>query len=103
MKIFCILFVMSIALTIGNQLIASPTAKAVRISTPPTIDGHINEAVWEQAFKIDQLFQREPNPGQAVSEKTIFFVCYDNNYLYFAVKCYGRPKKKLPLKKWPAM
>ena len=84
---------MSVSLMAVNQIIAQPAAKAIRVTTPPTIDGHINEAVWEQAFKIDQFVQREPNPGQAVSEKTIVSVCYDNNYLYFAVKCYDDPKK----------
>ncbi len=93
MKILYLIFAMSVALMTENQLIASPVARAIRISTPPTIDGHINEAVWEQAFKIDQFVQREPNPGQAISEKTIVSVCYDNNYLYFAVKCYDDPKK----------
>ncbi len=69
------------------------SAKAIRINTPPIIDGHINEAVWDQAYKIDQFVQREPNPGEPVSEKTIISVCYDNNYLYFAVKCFDDPTK----------
>jgi hypothetical protein len=77
----------------GNQPIATPSAKAIRISTPPTIDGHINEPVWDQAYKIDQFVQREPYPGEPTSEKTIVSVCYDNNFLYFAVKCYDDPKK----------
>ena len=84
---------MSVFLMTGNQLIATPSAKAIRVSTPPTIDGHINEPVWEQAYKIDQFVQREPNPGEPTSEKTIVSVCYDNNFLYFAVKCYDDPKK----------
>jgi len=93
LKIFHLIFAMSVSLMAVNQIIAQSAAKAIRVTTPPTIDGHINEAVWEQAFKIDQFVQREPNPGQAVSEKTIVSVCYDNNYLYFAVKCYDDPKK----------
>jgi hypothetical protein len=76
-----------------QQLNAQTAANAVRVTTPPTIDGHINEPIWEQATHIDQFVQREPNPGEAVSEKTIVSVCYDNNYLYFAVKCYDDPKK----------
>lgn len=77
----------------GKHSFAQISAKAIRITTPPTIDGHINEAVWEQAYKIDQFVQREPNFGEPTSEKTIVSVCYDNNYLYFAVKCYDDPKK----------
>ncbi|MFY9151962.1 MAG: DUF5916 domain-containing protein [Prolixibacteraceae bacterium] len=73
--------------------LAQSSAKAIRVSTPPTIDGHINEAVWEQAFHISEFVQREPDPGLPVSEKTIISVCYDNNFLYFAVKCYDDPAK----------
>lgn len=77
----------------GKASFAQTSAKAIRITTPPTIDGHINEAIWNEAFKIDQFVQREPNFGEPTSEKTIVSVCYDNNYLYFAVKCYDDPKK----------
>ncbi len=72
---------------------AQTAARAIRITTPPTIDGHINEAAWDQAYQIDQFVQREPNPGQPVSEKTVVSICYDDHYLYFAVKCYDDPKK----------
>jgi hypothetical protein len=73
-------------LFLPKLITAQTSARATRITTPPTIDGHINEAVWDQAYKIDQFIQREPNPGEPVSEKTIVSVCYDSNYLYFAVK-----------------
>ncbi len=77
----------------GKLTYSQPTARAIRVNTPPTIDGHVNEAIWEQACQIDQLYQREPNPGAEVSEKTIFYICYDNNFLYCAAKCYDDPKK----------
>jgi len=77
----------------GKPSFAQPSAKAIRITIPPTIDGHINDAAWNEAFKIDQFVQREPNFGEPTSEKTIVSVCYDNNNLYFAVKCYDDPKK----------
>jgi len=93
LKIFHLIFAMSITLIATNQIIAQPTAKAIRVTTPPTIDGHINDAAWEQAYKVDQFVQREPNFGEPTSEKTIVSVCYDNNFLYFAVKCYDDPKK----------
>jgi len=90
LKIYSILAILLIA---GKLSYAQLSARAVRVTTPPTIDGHINDPAWDQAFKIDQFFQREPNPGEAVSEKTVVSICYDNNYLYFAVKCYDHPKK----------
>ncbi|MDP2338910.1 MAG: carbohydrate binding family 9 domain-containing protein [Bacteroidota bacterium] len=82
-----------ILLLSGKLSYSQLSARAVRVTTPPSIDGHINDAAWDQAFKIDQFYQREPNPGEAVSEKTIVYICYDTNYLYFAVKCYDDPNK----------
>ena len=93
MKNICILSACFFFLFSGKPSFAQTSAKAIRVNTPPTIDGHINEAVWDQAYPIDQFVQREPNPGEPVSEKTIISVCYDNNYLYFAIKCYDDPKK----------
>lgn len=72
---------------------AQHTIKAIRINTPPTIDGNVNEPVWEEAFATDEFYQREPFEGQPVSKKTIFLTCYDGNNIYFAVKCWDDPKK----------
>ncbi len=72
---------------------AQQTIKAVRINTPPTIDGYVNEKVWDEAFAVDEFYQREPVEGQPVSKKTIFLTCYDANNIYFAVKCWDDPKK----------
>ena len=72
---------------------AQQTIKAIRIDTPPTIDGHVNEPVWDEAFAVEDFYQREPFEGQPVSKKTIFLTCYDANNIYFAVKCWDDPKK----------
>ncbi|MEI8115226.1 MAG: DUF5916 domain-containing protein [Bacteroidia bacterium] len=93
MKNLCIISTCLILLFAVQSSFAQTAARAIRITTPPTIDGHINEAAWDQAYQIDQFVQREPNPGQPVSEKTVVSICYDDHYLYFAVKCYDDPKK----------
>ena len=72
---------------------AQQTIKAIRIDTPPTIDGYVNEPVWDEAFAVEEFYQREPYEGQPVSKKTIFLTCYDANNIYFAVKCWDDPKK----------
>ncbi len=72
---------------------AQSVIQAVRIEKPPVIDGLVNDAAWEKAFMVDQFYQREPNEGAPVSEKTQFFTCYDANKIYFAVKCWDDPKK----------
>jgi hypothetical protein len=72
---------------------AQKTIKAIRIETPPTIDGYINEKVWEEAFLVDEFYQREPVEGAPVSEKTEMLVCYDANNIYFGMRCWDDPKK----------
>ena len=72
---------------------AQQTIKAIRIDTPPTIDGYVNEPVWDEAFAVEEFYQREPYEGQPVSKKTIFLTCYDANNIYFAVKCWDDPQK----------
>ncbi len=72
---------------------AQKTIKAIRISTPPVIDGYVNEKVWNEAFAVDEFYQREPFEGRPASKKTIFLTCYDANNIYFAVKCWDDPDK----------
>ncbi|MFW6370004.1 MAG: DUF5916 domain-containing protein [Bacteroidota bacterium] len=70
---------------------AQNNINAVKIETPPSIDGHVVEPVWEKAYMVDEFYQREPDEGAPVSEKTQFFTCYDEHYIYFAVKCWDNP------------
>ena len=71
---------------------AQESIKAIRIDTPPVIDGRVNDPVWEQAFVTNEFYQREPNEGEPISEKTEFLTCYDANNIYFAVRCWSDPK-----------
>lgn len=72
---------------------AQPFVKAVRISTPPEIDGYVNEAVWNEAFLVNEFYQREPVEGAPVSERTEMLICYDANNIYFGIRCWDDPKK----------
>lgn len=71
---------------------AQNSIQAIRIENPPTIDGHVNEVVWEEAFLVNEFYQREPNEGAPISERTEMLICYDANNIYFAMKCWSDPK-----------
>ncbi len=87
-------FFLSWILLISFQIVfAQPVIQAVRIDTPPHIDGNVMEEVWDEAFVVSDFYQREPNLGAPVSKKTEFLVCYDEHNIYFAVKCWDDPKK----------
>ena len=89
----CSLRFLPLFLLISTISAAQPSIKAVYVSKPPTIDGRLNDEAWTSAAKVDELYQREPNPGQPVSEKTVFYVCHDASHLYVGIKCFDDPKK----------
>ena len=73
------------------SLSAQQSIKAVFAEVPPSLDGFVNDKVWENAAVIDEFYQREPNPGEPVSEKTEFCFLYDNNNIYVGFRCYDKP------------
>ncbi|MBD3415136.1 MAG: hypothetical protein GF421_11995 [Candidatus Aminicenantes bacterium] len=62
-------------------------------STPPKIDGHLNDRFWQKAALLKDFTQFEPAEGSVPSEKTEAYIGYDRKNLYVAVRCYdSRPK-----------
>jgi hypothetical protein len=86
-----ILIALFVGITFINQLLAQPEIKAVFTRTPPVIDGYVNDDVWKNAYPINELFQREPNTGEPVTEKTEFSFLYDQNNIYVGIRCYDDP------------
>lgn len=88
-----LLFVITVCLFVPFSAFSQKTIKAIRVSVPPEIDGNVDDAAWESAFAVDEFYQREPFEGKPVSKQTIFYTCYDENNIYFAVKCWDDPGK----------
>ena len=55
------------------------------IDEPIEIDGQLDEAAWQSAPRIDDLVQRQPNPGTVPSERTEVRLLRDRDNLYIAV------------------
>ena len=68
---------------------AGKELRAFRIETsPPTIDGRLDDVVWVTAMSIDDFVQEEPDNMEAPTERTVVQVAYDDEYLYVAVRAY---------------
>jgi len=68
-----------------------PTLEAVRLTDRVTIDGLLNEDVWERTGFLN-FKQREPNQGDAPTEQTEAWIAYDDEALYVAARMYdSRP------------
>ncbi len=67
--------------------VVAPTlrAHAVRRSGPVTIDGHLDESVWDAAPKHSGFTQRFPKDGIKASYETRFAILYDDEAIYVGV------------------
>ena len=84
-------FTLAVLLSVPN-ILAQPEIKAVFIQNPPAIDGKLDDEVWKNASVIKDLYQREPDEGKPVSEKSEFYFLFDHNNIYVGVHCYDDPK-----------
>ena len=65
--------------------------KAVFIESKLTIDGILDEEAWGAATRIDEFYQRQPNTGDPVSKATVFLILYNQDNIYFGIKCTDTP------------
>ena len=56
-----------------------------RTSTPPKIDGQIDDAAWSEAVRITDFVQQRPLEGAPATEQTEVIIAYDEGHLYFAI------------------
>src|SRR5262245_49105752 len=64
------------------------TVRMVRASTPPVIDGKLDEPVWATAAVVDDLHQTAPVEYAEPDEKTEIYLLYDDDNLYVGAKLY---------------
>ncbi|MEO6463119.1 MAG: hypothetical protein ABIP29_08590, partial [Candidatus Eisenbacteria bacterium] len=55
------------------------TCRAVRLTAPVSVDGTLDEAVWQNGNAITDFRQRDPNEGTVPSQKTEVRVAYDDD------------------------
>ncbi|MCU0453187.1 MAG: carbohydrate binding family 9 domain-containing protein [Bacteroidetes bacterium] len=60
------------------------TARAARTATPPRIDAHVNEPVWQLAPAITDFSQYEPDEGAVPTQRTEVRFLYDDDALYIS-------------------
>jgi hypothetical protein len=66
----------------------TPAAEARAVTTPPRIDGRLDDAAWRAAAPIEGFRQREPQDGAEVSERTVVRVVYDRANLYISAELF---------------
>lgn len=64
---------------------------AVKTAQAPRMDGHINDAAWQQAPLATDFMQYSPSYGAPVSAKTEVRILYDDEALYVGAYLYDDP------------
>jgi hypothetical protein len=68
-----------------RDLTRTRTAEAVRVATPPRIDGRLDEPVWLEAEPLGGFVQRIPRDGTPASEPTEVRILFDDQAVYVGV------------------
>ena len=72
------------------------TLEPYRVKKEPTIDGKLDEEVWQKPASVDDIFiTYNPVDGEVLPKKTKVWLAYDQNNLYFAFYCYDDEPDKI--------
>ena len=82
----------------GADDLALKSVRAVRTDSPPSIDGRLNEPIWSGAAVVEDVHQIEPVEYASPSERTQFFLLYDNEALYVAAKMWDKKPELITAK-----
>src|SRR5581483_11739437 len=63
-----------------------PVLRAVRATSPITIDGDLSEAAWQAAPEFTDFTQHDPDDGKPSTLPTSVRIVYDDNAIYFGAK-----------------
>ena len=68
------------------QVNAQKRVRAIRVDTPPVIDGKLDDGAWQLAQPISDFHQIRPGNQTAPSELTEVYVVYDDDALYIGAR-----------------
>jgi hypothetical protein len=74
-------------------LAGRPTISAIRTSTPPRMDGRLDDPVWREAARITDFVQQRPLEGAPASEETEVYIAYDSQNIYFGIHAHYSDRK----------
>src|SRR5215208_1826193 len=73
---------------IARDASGGATVRAVRVTTPPRLDGVLDEAFYTSVLPISDFIQQEPEQGSPATEKTEMWVAFDEDNIYVSFRCW---------------
>ena len=59
-----------------------------RVSTPPKIDGVLDDPAWQEAVQLTGFYETRPGENVPPPVRTVAYIAYDDENFYFAFKAY---------------
>jgi hypothetical protein len=75
-------------LTLFSVLSAEEVLTVPQTDTAPVIDGKLDDPAWAQALKLDNFKTINPDYGKEPSQRSIAYMTYDSENIYFAMRCF---------------
>ena len=70
------------------------TVRAVRLTTPLSVDGQLDERVYIDTLSISDFIQNDPAEGEPATEKTEVWLFFDQTNVYVVARCWeSRPDR----------
>ncbi|MEW6194199.1 MAG: sugar-binding protein [Bacteroidota bacterium] len=79
----------------AQQEIRKPTAEAVKIDKPFELTGKLDNPAWQKAKPVELNFEFQPSDNTPAQQKTIAYILYDDNNIYFGFRCYDTNSKQI--------
>ena len=74
------------------------TVRAIRLASPLTVDGRLDEDVYRTTTSISDFVQQVPREGAPATERTESWVMFDKDTLYISARCWD----SAPPERWVA-
>ena len=71
------------------------TLRATRLTSPLSLDGALDEAVYKEVQAIDHFVQQEPDEGAAATEKTLVWLFFDEDNFYVSIRSFDSAPDRL--------
>jgi len=78
-----------------TSLFANEVLLPLKTSTPPVIDGKLDDPVWQNAPHVTGFKTFIPDYGIEMVDQTIVYYAYDRENLYFAYRCFDSQPDKI--------
>ena len=87
--------VISFVLLMTVPIYAEDIIQVPLTNTPPVIDGILDDVTWDEATKFENFKTVKPDYGKEASQKTVAYMTYDAENIYFAFRCFDNEPDKI--------